>query len=70
MEAKKPEPMFEPVSAGLCAARLCTNPAKFRATWTQGIIVKLVCTTHKPQVEGKIFEEVGPSMFGSRPLVR
>ena len=70
MDGRKPEPMFEPVSAGFCAARYCTNPAKFRATWTQGIIVKLVCSTHKPQVEGKIFEEVGPSMFGSRPLAR
>jgi hypothetical protein len=57
---------FDPVSQGNCEALSCSNPAKYRATWAQGVIVKLVCTTHKAEVEGKLFEALSPSTFGGR----
>ena len=50
---------FEPVSEGVCEVQRCVSPAKYRATWAQGIIVKLMCPTHKLEVEGKLFEELG-----------
>jgi hypothetical protein len=54
---------FDPVSQGLCDMQNCQNPAKYRASWAQGIVVKLVCAAHKADVEGKLFEEVGASTF-------
>jgi hypothetical protein len=56
---------FDPVSEATCEAVGCSQPAKYRANWAQGIIVKLVCTTHKAEVEGKLFEEVSLSKFGN-----
>jgi hypothetical protein len=70
MQSKNTELSFEPVSTGNCEAQHCLNPAKYRATWSQGIVLKLVCTTHRSQVEGKYFNEVGPSIFGSAPPAR
>jgi len=54
------------VSEGICEVLSCSNPAKYRASWAQGIMVKLVCTTHKVEVEGKLFSELSPSLFGSK----
>jgi hypothetical protein len=68
MDTNKTEPSFEPVNKGNCQFQRCTNPAKFRASWALGIMVKLLCVTHKPDVEGKTLEEVGPIAFGSRPM--
>lgn len=63
MAKKNTELYIDPVSEGICEALGCSNPAKHRASWAQGVVVKLVCTTHKAQVEGKLFEKLGPSMF-------
>ncbi len=64
MENKNAKPYFEPVSHGMCEVQGCQEPARYRASWLQGIIVKLVCAAHKTEVEGKLFEELGPSKFG------
>jgi hypothetical protein len=61
-----PELYFDPVSEGVCEVLDCSNPAKFRASWVQGVIVRLVCITHKAEVEGKSFGELSPSTFGLR----
>jgi hypothetical protein len=45
MEGKKTELYFDPVSQCICQVRCCQNPAKYRASWVQGIVVKLVCAT-------------------------
>ena len=63
MENKNTPLYFEPVSEGTCEVQRCLNPAKHRANWAQGIIVKLVCATHKAEVEGKLFAELSPTMF-------
>jgi hypothetical protein len=70
MESSNTELYFDPVSQGICEVQRCQNPAKYRASWAQGVIVKLVCTAHKAEVEGKLFEEVGPSKFGTIRRVR
>ena len=57
------EPYFDPVSHGNCDFQRCPSPAKFRASWAQGTIVKLVCPTHKLEVEGKLFSDLSPSTF-------
>ncbi len=61
-----PELYFDPVSEGVCEALDCSNPAKFRASWVQGVIIRLVCVNHKAAVEGKSFEELSPTTFGRR----
>ena len=48
----------------MCEVQGCQEPARYRASWLQGIVVKLVCAAHKTEVEGKLFEELGPSKFG------
>ena len=65
MAANSPEPYFEPMSEGICEALNCPSPARYRASWVQGVIVRLVCTDHKAQVEGKVFEEL-LSTFGKK----
>jgi hypothetical protein len=61
-----PQLYFDPVSDGVCEVVNCSSPAKFRASWVQGVIIRLVCITHKSAVEGKSFEELSPSTFGRR----
>ena len=70
MTNKNTEPYLEPVSQGICAVLSCSHPAKYRATWSMGAVRKLVCTAHMSQVEGKHFNEIGASIFGSAPPVR
>ena len=66
MVANNPEPYFDPVSEGVCEVLDCSSPAKYRASWIQGIIIRLVCITHKAEIEGKLFEELSPSTFRRR----
>jgi hypothetical protein len=66
MASKNAELYFDPVSEGICEVLGCPNPAKQRASWAQGVIVKLMCTTHKAQVDGKLFGELSPTMFGGK----
>jgi hypothetical protein len=66
MAAQDPEPYFDPVSEGICQVLGCSNPAKYRASWAQGIVIKLVCTTHKTEVEGKLFGELRISFASKR----
>jgi hypothetical protein len=66
MASKNSELYVEPVSEGICEVLGCSNPAKYRASWAQGILIKLMCPTHKAQVEGKRFSELSPSMFGGK----
>jgi hypothetical protein len=65
MATKNMELYFDPVSQGSCQALGCSKPAKYRASWAQGVIIKLVCSTHKTGVDGKLFEELGSSIFRS-----
>jgi len=64
MTSNNAELYFDPVSQGVCEVLECSNPAKFRASWAQGVIVRLVCVTHKAEVEGKLFGDLSPSTFG------
>ena len=59
------EPYIDPVSQGNCQIQSCSNPAKYRASWAQGVIVKLLCPTHKAEIDGKTFQELGPAAFAS-----
>ena len=61
-------PYIESVSEGVCEVRGCLNPAKYRASYAQGIITKLVCANHKEEVEGKLFEELSPSTFKKKRM--
>jgi hypothetical protein len=70
MSIKNPDLYFDPVSEGLCEVLDCSAPAKFRASWVQGVIIRLVCTTHKAAVEGKLFGELSPSTFGNKRRTR
>jgi hypothetical protein len=63
MAAKNPEPYLDPVSEGTCEVLDCSSPAKYRASWVQGVIVRLVCPTHKAEVEGRLFGDLTPSKF-------
>jgi hypothetical protein len=64
MARNEPDLYLERISEGPCEVLGCSNAAKYRASWAQGIIVKLICTAHKGEVEGKLFAELSPSMFG------
>jgi hypothetical protein len=66
MAANNPEPYFDPVSDGVCEVLNCASPANYRASWVQGIIVRLVCSAHKTEVEGKLFGDLSPSHFGRK----
>ena len=65
MTTQSAEPYFEPVSEGICEVLDCSSPAKYRVSWAQGVIIRLVCPTHKAQVEGNPFEELLPT-FGRK----
>ena len=47
MASKNTELYFDPVSQGICEVLGCSNAAKYRASWAQGVIIKLVCPTQK-----------------------
>ena len=66
MAAKNPEPYLDPVSEGVCEVLNCSSPAKYRASWVQGVIIRLVCPTHKAEVEGRLFGELSPATFGKK----
>ena len=66
MEAKSPEPYIDPVSEGICEVLDCSSPAKYRVSWARGVIIRLVCTTHKSEVEGKPFGDSSSSIFGRK----
>jgi hypothetical protein len=70
MATKNPEPYIDPVSEGVCEVLDCSSPAKYRASWVQGVIVRLVCTTHKEEVEGRLFGDLSPSTFGKKRRVK
>lgn len=54
---------FDPVSEGICEVLGCSERAKYRASWAEGIIVKLICPPHKADLEGKFFGDLGPTTF-------
>jgi hypothetical protein len=66
MAAHNPEPYLDPVSEGICEVLDCSNPAKYRASWVQGVIIRLVCTAHRADVEGKLFADLTPTKFGKK----
>ena len=61
---------IEPVSEGICEVLGWSQPAKYRASWAQGVIVKLMCTPHKAEVEGKLFSELSPTIFRGKRRVQ
>ena len=61
---------FDPVSEGICEILGCTQRAKYRASWSEGIIVKLICPPHKADVEGKHFAELSPATFKDKRLAQ
>jgi hypothetical protein len=63
MASKNAELYFEPVSEGVCEVLGCSHPAKYRASWAQGVLIRLMCITHKAEVDGKLFAEMIPSIF-------
>ena len=66
MATNNPEPYLDPVSEGICEVLDCSSPAKYRASWVQGVIIRLVCTTHKAEVEGRPFADLSPSKFAKK----
>ena len=66
MATNNPEPYLDPVSEGICEVLDCSSPAKYRASWVQGVIIRLVCTTHKAEVEGRSFADLSPSKFAKK----
>jgi hypothetical protein len=70
MAANNPEPYLDPVSAGICEVLNCSSPATFRASWVQGVIVRLVCTTHKAEIEGRLFGDLTPSKFAKKRVAK
>jgi hypothetical protein len=64
--AEKPEPYLEPISEGNCEVLNCSTRAGYRASWAQGVIIRLLCPTHKAEVEGKSLAELGPSTFAKK----
>jgi hypothetical protein len=66
MVNKNTELYFDVVSQGECDVAGCSKPARYRASWAQGVVMKLVCVAHREEVEGKLFEELGSSVFGNK----
>jgi hypothetical protein len=66
MATKNEEPYLDRVSEGVCEVLDCSNPAAYRASWVQGVIIRLVCSTHKAEVEGRLFGDLTPSKFGKK----
>jgi hypothetical protein len=58
MVTKTAEPYLEPVSEGRCEVLDCASAATYKASWAQGVIIKIVCATHKSELEGKPFGEL------------
>lgn len=63
MAFKSPEPYLEPVSEGVCEVLDCSSRAAFRASWAQGVIIKLLCPAHKAKLQGELFQELNPALF-------
>jgi len=61
---------IDSVSEGICQVLGCSHPAKYRASWAQGVIVKLMRATHRAEAEGKLFSELSPAMFGGKRRVQ
>ena len=70
MAEKNLEPYLEPVSKGVCEMLNCSNRADFRASWARGVIVRIVCSAHKTQLDGKLFEDLSLSTFKQKRLGR
>ena len=66
MADNNPEPYLEPVSEGVCEFLDCSHRAEYRASWAQGIIIRIVCSAHKAQLDGQPFEDLGRSTFKKR----
>jgi len=58
MAGKNLEPYLDPVSEGTCEVVDCASAAKYRASWAQGVIIRLLCASHKADVEGQPFEKL------------
>jgi hypothetical protein len=69
MVSKNTELYFDVVSQGSCDVQGCGNPARYRASWAQGVVMKLVCPAHRTAVEGKLFEDLGSAVFGNKPRI-
>jgi hypothetical protein len=50
-------------NVGLCQVRACANDATHEISWPTGVI-KMVCGTHKTEVENHTFQDVR-DRFGS-----
>ena len=70
MANNNPEPYLEPVSEGVCEFLDCSDRAEYRASWVQGVIIRIVCSAHKTQLDGKPFEDLNPSTFKKRRRAR
>ena len=70
MTSRNVELYFDPVSEGICQVLGCSSLAKYRASWAQGVIARLVCTNHRAEVEGKLFQELNPSMFRRKEKIK
>ena len=64
--AQSREPYLEPVSQGTCEVLDCSSRAGFRASWAQGVIIRLLCPTHKAELEGAVFDDLSPAIFGRK----
>lgn len=70
MASNNQEPYLEPVSDGVCEFLNCSNRAEYRALWAQGVVIRIVCSAHKTQLDGKLFEDLSPSTFKKRRRAR
>jgi hypothetical protein len=52
---------------GKCEVQECQNPAKYRMIWLNSRASKLVCESHKKDVDGKPFSDVADSFRSSSP---
>ena len=68
MASKSIELYFEPVSQGMCEALGCSNSAKYRAWLAHGMVTRLVCITHKAEVEALPEEANLSTIFGVRAV--
>lgn len=66
MENQNALPYVDPVSDGVCEVLDCSKPANYRISWSQGIVIRRVCSTHKAHMEKKSFEELSSSFFGDK----
>ena len=70
MANNNPEPYLEPVSDGVCEFLNCSNRAEYRASWVQGVIIRIVCSAHKTELDGKPFDDLSLSTFKKRRRAR